>query len=85
MSEKKEKAERLVDNLKIIQKWLRDNVELETVDIKVVERIPAVLFRCPGTPKIDFYPEENKWKTRNKTYHGNARACIDFLMKRRKR
>lgn len=65
-------------NFKIINEWIDKN-KLENINIEY--RAHSILFRCPDKPKADFFPTTNKWRSKNKTFYGDANKFLAWYDK----
>ncbi len=76
---KMEKETRGAINLEKIRVWIEDGEENRRhLFIEYRGGGSIVLFRFPRKPKADFFPTTNKWRSRNKTYHGDASQFLKW-------
>ena len=58
--------------------WHKENTKaLEGMDYKIVNGGECYLFR--GKVSADFYPSTGRWRSKNKTYRGGAKAFIAWM------
>lgn len=72
---KERKAKRENKNMQIIRDWIEEDKKRS---LFIVNKPHSILFRFPDKPKADFYPTTNKWRSRNKTYYGDAKQFLKW-------
>lgn len=78
---KQEKARNNTQNRKIINDWIGESPESRQF---VTYKENVILFRFSLWPWVDFYPTTNKWRSFNRTFHGDANDLLEWLDTRKR-